>query len=528
MPKLPSLAPSRGARHEPTEGVVFAVYAPLGGDEALSRYPNATQAPVEQQALVLALQEVAAHGVHVSALVDLFDDDTYLVEIEAGKPKQLSIVSAWKQDMSAPQALAGFLGRVQHRFPCSAVVLSIEGHGGGFVPDIDFARLTPASTTKWSAGGKSGSVHWIKSGTGSRFETDGGSPVLPMTSPELPMTSPELPAGRMVMSTWGLGEALRRAAGCGARRPAIINFANCFNASVEHLHTVAPYADFATGYANYDFYTAGQTYPQVFGNLKRAGSASAEQLAQWFAAENGKLLDAKKNHPTVGATVKLSCMTPVATAIDKLARALTAALRPANPANRAAALGFIRQAAEAAQHYDTEQGFKLAVPDQFMDLTGFAVQLLAFFPSGPVPAYVAVRTAAEAVKTATAGTWQYGAWDRPWLDEQQIWDFRAKHLGLNIFFPDPDLQGLWDWRSPYYLAGKVDATQPPAQRHVIDFLANRGSASPPWVAFIKEYHRGFQFLGLRAAQPPVFPIFNLPFKPKLPHPGGSGGQTGKR
>ena len=528
MPKQPMLDQPRAARQQPADGVVFAVYAPFGSDEILSVYPQAKQASVRNQALVRALQRVAAKGVNVSALIDLFQDNTYLVEIAAGQPKAMSVISVWKQDMSTPQALAGFLCRVHARFPCSALVLSIEGHGGGFVPEIDFARLTPASVTTWSAGGKSGSVRWIKSGAGSRFEPDGGSPVLPMASPELPMASPELPAGRMVMSTWALGAALRSAIKSGVPRPAIINFANCFNASVEHLHTVAPYADYATGYANYDFFTAGQTYPLVFENLRRAGSASAEQLAQWFATENGKLLNAKQNHPTVGATVKLSRMSPVTRAIDKLARALTAALQPANPANRTAALGFILDAAKAAQHYDTQQGFELAVPDQFMDVASFAVQLLASFPSGPVPDYAAVRAAATGLKTATAGLWQYGSWDRPWLDENQIWDFRSTHLGLNIFFPDPDLQGLWDWRSPYYLAGKVDPTQPPAQRHVIDFLASRGGASPPWVAFIKEYHRGIDFVGLRSAQPPLFPIFNAPFKPKLPHPGnGNGNDNGR-
>jgi hypothetical protein len=524
MPRLPLLDQSRTTQSEANDSVVFAVYAPLGSDEILSVYPNAKQASVRNQPLVRALQQVAARGVNVSALVDLFQDNTYLVEIPAGQPKAMCVTSVWKQDMSTPQALAGFLCRVKDRFPCSALVLSIEGHGGAFVPEIDFARLNSDSLTKWSDGTKSGTVTWTKSESDSRFQSDTGSPVLPVNSPELPVNSPELPGGRMVMSTWALGEALRRAIKSGVPRPAVINFANCFNASVEHLHTVAPYADFATGYANYDFFTAGQTYAMVFENLKRAGSASAEQLAQWFAAENGRLLNAKKNHPTVGATVKLSRMKAVATAIDKLALALIAALQPAH---RAAMLGLIQQAAQEAQHYDTQPGFELAVPDQFMDLGSFAVRLLAHFPSGTgQPVIDAVRAAASGVKTATAGLRQYGDFDRPYLDENQIWDFRSTDLGLNISFPDPDRQGLWDWRSPYYLAGKVDTTKPPAQRQVINFLADRGGASPPWVAFIKEYHSDVRFVGLRAARPFVFPTFNASFKPKLPHPGDDGNPGG--
>jgi hypothetical protein len=344
-----------------------------------------------------------------------------------------------------------------------------------------------------------------------------------MASPELAMASPELPASRMPMSTWGLGAALRSAIRCGVRRPAVIHFNNCFNASVEVLHTVAPYADVATAYANYDFFTAGLTYPKVFARLRAAGTATREQLAQWFAAENGALLAAKRNHPTVGATVTLARMKAVSLAIDKLAQALTAALQPANPAHRGPVRDLIQRAATEAQHYDTEAGYELAVPDQFMDTGSFAARLQALFPAGPV------ATEAAALQAALAGFWQYGAWDRPWMDENQIWDFRSPVLGLNIFFPDPALKGRWDWRSPYYLAGAVDAQRPPPQRHVIPFLANRPGGRPPWVAFIVEYHRKIDFVGLLAARPPYFPTFEARYKPTLPHPGDEApGHSGKR
>jgi hypothetical protein len=72
-------------------GVVFAVYAPFGTDALLSEYPNQAQATIKNQALVRALQQVARQGVNVSALVDLYDDDSYLVEIPAGQPAAIQI-----------------------------------------------------------------------------------------------------------------------------------------------------------------------------------------------------------------------------------------------------------------------------------------------------------------------------------------------------------------------------------------------------------------------------------------------------
>jgi hypothetical protein len=501
-----------------SRSLVLAVYAPLGTDTALSLYPNAAQAPVEKQAFVLALQAVAGKGINVCAVIDLFDDDTYLVEIAANKPKEVSIVSAWKQDMSAHQALAGFLRRTHQRFSCSTLILALEGHGGGFVPDIDHARITPASVTRWPSSGQPNEptppnqVRWVKTTSGSTVEPEPGSPPLGVESPELPMPSPELPASRLPLSTWALGEALRSAIKSGVPKPAVIHFNNCFNASVELLHTVAPYADFATGYANYDFFTAGQAYPKVFANLAANPGASSKQIAQWFAAENHNVLAAKKNHPTVGATVALARMKDVAKAIDKLSALLIGELQSAN---RPLVLDAVKTAALKSQHFDTEPDFKLQVPDQFMDIASFTVQLQA----QPLFAGKPVAAAASALQALLAGIKQYGDWDRPWMDEKQIWDFRANDLGLNIFFPDPGLDGVWDWRSPYYLSGTVDPNQPPAHRHVIDFLADVAGKKPRWVEFIIEYHRGTPLKGFLPARAPFFPIFNARFKNELPHPG---------
>lgn len=563
MPRLPTLetaSPRSKSAPKGSEGVLLAVYAPIGTDEKLSRYPNpdptAPIAPIRRQFIVRALQATAAEGVNVCALIDIFDDDTYLVEIPAFKPQAISIVSAWKQDMSDRHALTGFLRRASQRFPCQALVLAIEGHGGGFVPDLDLARITPETTTQYVDGGAVQQVQWIQSGSLTRFELieaarktggrdrqmsspdmtptrsmaasrDGEGPSEgedpnQMSSPDLQMSSPDLPGTRLPMSTWAYGEALRAAIKAGVPKPVVIHFNNCFNASVELLHTVAPYAGHATGYANYDFFLAGQAYPQVFKNLRLAGSATAEQLAKWFALETGKILDHKDFHPIIAGTVRLSRMKAIAAAIDAMAFELTKALRgPGGAAARAR----IKAAANAAQHYDTEPGYELKVPDQFVDIASFAAAIKDQFGPGPVD------TAAGNLVTTLANIWQFGDNDSPWMADNPAirYDFRDKRLGLNIFFPDPALDGKWDWRSPYYLSGTVDPKKPPAHRHVIPFLADLREQRPRWVEFIVEYHKETEFVGFFPARAPFFPIFNAKYKPDGGGdnpPGTPGGPSG--
>jgi hypothetical protein len=508
MPKTPIQTQRHAGRGTP-EGVVLAVFAPFGTDPVLSRWPNAAQADIHGQPLVQALQEVAAQGVNVSALIDLYGDDSWLVEIPAGQPKKMAVHSVWKQDMAAPQSLAGFLSRTHQRFPCRTLVLALEGHGAGFVPEIDPLRITPQSRSQWTQGGQSGQVRWTQSADGSSFEPESGSPALPMTSPELPMTSPELPAARLSLSTWGLAAALQSARKAGVPRPAVIHFDNCFNMSLELLHAVAPHAEVATGYGNYNFFTAGAAYPKVFERLRLAGSASAEELGRWFAAENAAGLRAKGNHPTVGASLSLKRMKPLTAALDRMALALTAELR----ATGAAARSTIRSAILAAQQYDSNGNRELEVPDQMSDLGSLAVRLQQAFAAGS-----AIAAAAAGVAAQLKGVWQYGDHERPWTDETQVWDFRDTRLGVNLMLPDPGLDGIWDWRSPYYLAGTADPSQPPAHRAQIPFLSDSAGARPPWVEFIVEYHRSTPFKAFQPARAPEFPVFNAEFKPGFPPP----------
>lgn len=488
-------------------GVLFAVYAPFGDDPVLSHYPGSTPRPVQDHPLVRHLQQVAAEGASVSALIDLVDDCTYLVEIPALQPRRMTITSAWKQDMGAPCTLAGFLQRAHARFPCAALLLAMEGHGAGYLPSIDGGAITPLSTN-----GTDGR-QWITDAGGTRLrEEDGGIPVLPVGNPVPPLDSPEGVPVRLPLSTWGIGEALRRARAAGVPAPLVIHFNNCFNLSLELMHTVAPHAGFATAYGNYNFFTAGETYPAVFHALRMSGGMSVETLAKTFGHQNHAFLAAKKNHPTLGGCVRLARMRVIAKALDILAEALVDALDPLDPAWPARRTR-IQTAVQRAQQLDTEGDYGLDVPDQMTDLGSLAAQLQAELPGTPV------ASAAGDLLLALRGIYLYGDHERPWLDETKIWDFRQRHLGLNILLPDPDLQGRWDWRSPYYLAGEVGTGQPPAIKRQIDFLLNRAGRRPPWVQFIVDYHRDVPFDGYQRAIRPQFPVYNAEFKPRYPPPG---------
>lgn len=505
MTSLPRLHPLNPKQSDDTDSVVLAVYAPFGTDAVLSRYPDGQAGiPIQRQVLVKALQRVARHGVHVSALIDLYDDDSYLVEIPALQPKAMRITSVWKQDMTSPRALAGFLRRTHAVNPCAALVLALEGHGAGYIPEIDAANLTPEKTTS------NGDYEWTFGQDEVRVSPAPGSPALPVFSSVLPVFSSVLPAVDLPLSTSGLAAGLRLSQRQGVPKPAVIHFNNCFNMSVEHLHTVAPCADYATGYCNYNFFSSGETYPEVFRRLRSAGVATREALAQWFADENARPLQLKGNHPTIGAVVRLGRMREIAQCIDVLAGALVTALRPANPAQRPAVLAKIQAAVEAAQKYDTVPGFALSVPDQVSDVGDLAAELLKH-DFGAVP----VHAAATALGNALKGVKRYGDVGSPWMDTAQPWDFSDPSLAMNIFLPDPERKGIWDWRSPFYMASKQAAGSPNREAHPIDFLTGTR-----WIDFIDEYHKDATVFALLPALAPKFPQFNRKFDPD--NPGGSG------
>jgi len=519
---LPRLLPEKSGDPARTDSVLLAVYAPFGSDETLSTYPDGRSQTLAQHPLYQGLLKVAAQGIHVAALIDRAQDDTWLVEIEAGKPAEARVSSRWKQDMAAPATLAGLLRHAHQSHPTAAIVLALEGHGAGYLPEIDRRQLSIANLTR------NGAFEWrigLEAGapilpTGSPLLPT-GSPLLPTGSPLLPTGSPLLPTNHMPMSTWALGAALKSALEAGVPKLSVIHIDNCFNMSTEVLHTVAPYAEYATGYPNYNFFTAGEGYPAVFSRLGQQGVSSAQELAHDFAEGNRRILEGKGNHPTLGCVVRLARMHAITEAVDDLADALLAALRGApDAAARQTVVQRIRSAIVLAQQFDTDASFRLETPDQLTDLFSFANALLNFdFRPHPV------HPAARSLKDALQGIKAYGSNDQPWVAAGSgvTWNFSSPYLAMNIFLPDPLLRGLWDWRSPFYLEVNPDPSLPPVQPHIIDFVK-----VTDWVDFIIEYHKDSkEWVRLLPAKIPEFPVFNASFDPKAVPPCGQDRPGGK-
>jgi hypothetical protein len=101
------------------------------------------------------------------------------------------------------------------------------------------------------------------------------------------------------------------------------------------------------------------------------------------------------------------------------------------------------------------------------------------------------------------------------MDTAAPWDFSDASLAMNIFLPDPERKGVWDWRSPFYMASKLPPGSPNREAHPIDFLTQTR-----WIDFIDEYHKNLNVFRLLPALAPRFPLFNRKFDPK--NPGGSG------
>jgi Clostripain family len=489
MPTTPQ-SPSDALMAAPQHLLTLVAYAPFGTDRTLSEYPDGNSRTIATHPFVENLKKVAALGVNVCALIDRVDDDSWLVTVPARG--EVSIAPQFKCDMASPRALSHLLRVADQTFPNSTQVLAIEGHGAGYVPEIDRSKLTVESLTR------GGQVQWTISGDGQvPTRSADGQPLLPMGEPMLPMGEPMLPANHYPISTWGIGRALEhyvKSRKSPRSNVAVLHFNNCFNMSVELLHCVAPYAAFATGYSNYNFFTAGRAYPAVFQAFQASATKTAEVLARLFAEANRDALAAlPASHPTVGSTVALSRMGAIKAAIDALALALIEAL----PVHRSK----IREAIAKAQQYDTTGEFSLDVPDETTDVGSLAAAFKAtsFSPQ--------VTHAASDLAQSVAGVFVYGVSAQPWVSDQHLWSLNNQALSMSIFLPDPALTGRWDWRSPFYLA--TEPGQNVAQPNVIDFLINSS-----WVEFIKKYHEQTVFKSLRAPRILECPVAVLRTTPK--------------
>ena len=548
-------ATTHARSHKLSTQPTLAVYAPFGSDVELSTFPDGTTTSVSSHPLVRHLCTVADTGVNVFVLFDRANDGTWLVQIPAHGSKDIVLESQGTLDMLSQRTLADFVSFAHRQFPRASLVLTFEGHGAGFLPDLDRLRSSRASAVdgaliEWHLreDGVALAFHGSGPHAGQPFNHKGapllpvgnptmpvgnptlpvgnptlpvgnptlpvgnptlpvGNPTLPVGNPTLPVGNPTLPVGNptlpdhMVISTWALGEALRDA---GVPKISVIHFNNCFNMSVEVLHTVAPYAEYATGYCNYNFFTAGQAYPGVFRRLAEGDGATAEQVAKWFAEENHLVLSAAGHEPTVAGTVELARMAEIASRVDELSDALLAVLRGASAEQRPIVVGKIQQAIVESQQYDSRSDYVLAAPDELTDLDSLATELLNIdFGPGKIAA------TADSLRSALAGIKQYGDDGAPWMAPNSEWNFSSKNLAMNIFLPDPLLNGLWDWRSQFYLDVNPDPARPQRQRHVIDFLKETD-----WVDFLIEYHKDTPLVGLLPAQLPAMPMVHTKTDPR--------------
>jgi hypothetical protein len=467
-----------------TRPLTFVIYAPFGSDVALSNYPENNTQRVNDHPLLAAGRAVAALGVNVTMLVDRVNDDSHLITIPANG--EMRVESQFKCDMSSPRCLRELLHRADRQFPLSTIVLALEGHGAGYFPEIDRSKLSVASLTNLNGT----PIEWVISPEQLvPRRSDDGLPVLPMGEPMLPMGEPMLPASHYPMSTWGVGAALRdyveqRADRCS--NIAVIHFNNCFNMSIELLHTIAPYAQHAVSYPNYNFFSSGRAYPRVFERFLADTNRDSATLARLMSKENQIALAAQAEpHPTVGCALDLSNIKTISIALDALSNALIDALPTF--ANQIAAV------IAKAQQYDTRGDFTLDVPDALTDLGSLAYALSA------ADIGAQVTQTANALASALKGTFVYGETAKPWVADNIEWKLNDPRLAMNIYLPDPSRQGLWDWRSAYYFATAPGESV--AQPYVIDFLQHTR-----WVPFLRKFHQATPFRGLR---PPVvldFPI----------------------
>lgn len=492
----------------------FVVYAPFGTDAQLSSYQGA--ATVAGHPLFKALASIAKQGwANVCAYIDRVGDNTWYLQGAAGAPALLR-QSAGKQAMDDPHALADLLQRARQAFPNTMLVLALEGHGAGYLPQLDLTRLTMAAATD---GGELGPLRWRDTADGGSVVQGGdGARPLGMGSPLLPVGSPFVATNHRPLSTAALRLALQ--AGLGGSKLAALHLNNCFNLSLELLDTVQPHARYATSYANYNFFTGGLRYPEVF---RPAGGAApdAATLARRFAEHNRGVLPAA-DHPTTGAAVTLARLPAVTQAFAALAASLSAALT-ANPFDsplRRPVVEAIRQALRVARHYDTWDWTRLDAHDDLVDVLSLARALQNFSADRG-----AVAAAATALATALKPLplYRYGTAGWPWMiapadttppDPARpgvLWNFEDPQLLLNVLCPDPVLEGWWDWRSAFYL----QATPTPYQPVLCEFMRKTG-----WRQFILDYHEHLSGVvteyRFRPARIPEYPLCPRPLTPSQP------------
>lgn len=484
-------------------GLTLIVFAPFGADAELSTYPDGYSQALMQHPLMTRLWAISERGVNVVALIDRYGDDTYLVEMPACGPHCLRIESVWKQDMGSFRSLRGLLQHASKRYPHSRMILSMEGHGAGFWPDVDVTHLAPNNdnsyqqkikwqldddenaTPKDAATGNGVDLSSVLPTKGGVLPTKGG--VLPTKGGVLPTKGGVLPGAPI--STFGMGRALYEAIAHGLPKLELIYFNNCFNFTIELLNTLVGTAKYAVGFPSYNFFTSGEALQHALDH-NQVLSWSAKELAERFVHANQDVLRLRDGHPTIGGLVSLDEIPTITGLVNQLGDTLISLL----PAK----VDDIQQAIVSALQYDASGDFNLdGSDDDISDLHNFAGALA----NGPAFVDTPVQGIAAQLHTLTQPIKIYGEVAHPWVAPTKVWDYRGD-IGLSIFLPDPQRQGLLDWRTPYYMDDGPSLLQP----NLIRFLT---TDAPQWVAFLRKYHEGVPAVNFKPVRRLVYPVFNL-------------------
>lgn len=399
-----------GVTKHPTEKILLMVY--VSADNDLS--PNVSTIGTR-----LMNGSQTNPNLQVVLLTDEFGEgNTRLTEIANGVVTFTNAISdSWgttELDTADPAVLAWFLNHAQSKFPASRTIVSIVGHGLALTPEIIWPDVTTSRTP---------------------FDALGG-PI-----PPLPQGSDFTPGDvtdRNYLSPIDLRHAFMEATNNGADPFDIVFFDQCFQGNLDTLYEVRTAADVFIASPNYAWLIAA--YDQYLTQMAPAedNAAMAQAIIERY---QGALPD--RGHPNVIFWITQSDIEQIATAVNTLADALTAATL--NGFNSP-----ILSSTQNSQFVDTTQCFpnqlfNLTAPDELIGLESFVENLQQGFPvSDPF----GVHTAAAEVETLLSPISRTVNIGNPYVAPQYQWNYTNT---LTILAPLPRKSpAQFAWRASIY------------------------------------------------------------------------------
>lgn len=303
-------------------------------------------------------------------------------------------VDTWdlgEENMGDPQVLYEFIAWARGLYNSTYDALSIIGHGGGWSPTLEPAL---------------GYTQYLPSGIA--WDDSSGD----------------------YLSTRELGEALYWATDEQTNPFDVFFFDASMMTMLENAYEVRDSASYLVA-------SEGAVWARFAYDDYLQGTDDNTTPLDFAAKIVHRYADSLEGYPlTMGAlAIDLTSLTPLVTAVDEFAVALTDSLTETRP--------FIAQAYTDTQKFDSNWDIELASPDAYVDLYDFAYQVDQLTPIS----VTAVHTSAQAI---------LAAWDsvvitethrdgHPWIDPSVTWTFTGTH-GLSIYLPlGEDL-----WLRDYY------------------------------------------------------------------------------